>query len=167
MNIGRLIRHLLEPGWRVRSAFPSRVLSAIEAAIKEGESRHRGEIRFAVEGALGIRALWWGITPAERAREVFAKLGVWDTAENNGVLVYLLLADRDVEIVADRGVHARAGGERWEAICREMEAEFRAGRFETGVLRGIASVSALLQAEYPAVAGRDNPDELPNSPAVL
>jgi uncharacterized membrane protein len=167
MNIGRLIRHLLEPGWRVRSAFPAEVLGAIEAAIKKSEAKHRGEIRFAVEGTLGVRALMRGVTPAQRAHEVFAELGVWDTAENNGVLIYLLLADRDVEIVADRGVHARAGGERWEAICREMEAEFRAGRFENGVLRGIASVSAVLQAEYPSVAGRDNPNELPNAPAVL
>ena len=167
MDIGRIARHLLEPGHRVRRAFPARARDAIGTAIRQSEGLHRGEIRFAVEGALSLPSLMHGVTPLQRAREVFASLGVWDTAENNGVLIYLLLADRDVEIVADRGIHERVGIGGWESICREMEAEFRVGRFEEGVLRGISAVSAILAAQFPAIAGRGNPNELPDAPAIL
>ena len=167
MDFGRIVRHLLEPGCRARRAFPARAMDAIGSAIRQSESGHRGEVRFAVEGSLGLAALMRGVTPRQRAREVFASLGVWDTAENNGVLIYLMLADRDVEIVADRGVHERVGADGWESICRDMEAEFRAGRFESGVLRGIAAISAILAAEFPATDGRENANELPDAPVTL
>jgi uncharacterized membrane protein len=109
--------------------------------------------------------LWRGVSARERAVEVFANLRVWDTEENNGVLIYLLLADRDVEIVADRGIHARVGAEGWEIICRAMETQFRAGHFEQGVLDGIAQVSAQLTRHFPGPDRRG--DELPDKPVLL
>jgi uncharacterized membrane protein len=106
------------------------------------------------------------VTPRERALEVFGLLRVWDTEDNAGVLVYLLLADRDVEIVADRGVHRRVGSGEWEAVCRGMEAEFRAGRFAEGAGAGIARINALLEAHFPRQAG-DAAGELPDRPVIL
>lgn len=165
MNFTRVLRHLFMPPWRVRLAFPARTLRAVEAAIREGEAAHAGEIRFAVESALPLIPLLRGQSARERALEVFSHLRVWDTEHNNGVLVYLLLADHDVEIVADRGIHARVGGEGWEKICREMEALFREGKFEEGVLHGIRAVGAHLVRHYPA-QGRGR-NELDNKPIVL
>jgi len=109
MDLARVFRHLLFPGLLVRRAFPASALARIEAAIAASESRHRGQIRYAVEGALDLRPLLAGQTGRERAIEVFAALHIWDTEENNGVLIYLLLADRDVEIVADRAIARHVG----------------------------------------------------------
>ncbi len=164
MKLGRWIRHLLASSAAVRRAFPDATLARIEAAIRESESRHGGQIRFAVEAALDPLALLRETTAADRALEAFASLRVWDTEQNNGVLLYLLLADRDIEIVADRGIHARVGASAWEAICRDMEAHFRAGQFERGVIEGIERVSALLGAHF-ARSGAG--DELPDRPVVL
>ena len=106
-----------------------------------------------------------GISARERAIELFSRLRIWDTEQNAGVLVYLLLADRRVEIVADRGIHSRVGATAWEAICGAMQREFAAGRFEPGVIAGIQAISDLLALHFPPRA--DNPDELPNRPVVL
>ena len=149
MNIRRVIRNLFMPPWRVRLAFPTRTLRAIEAAIREAEATHAGEIRFAVESGLPLFPLLRGQSARERAVEVFSELKVWDTESNNGVLIYLLLADRDVEIVADRGIHTRVGTDGWEKICREIEALFRQGKFEEGMLGGIRAISIHLARHYP------------------
>lgn len=106
-----------------------------------------------------------GVTGHERAIDVFSQLRVWDTEHNNGVLIYLLLADRDVEIVADRGVHARVGDTGWEGICKQMERELRAGNAESAVLAGIDAVSRILAQHYPASEAGDN--ELPDQPVVI
>jgi uncharacterized membrane protein len=140
-------------------------MKKIGSAIHESERQHRGEIRFAVEAVLEGRRLMRDLQPHERALEVFSKLRVWDTAENNGVLIYLLLADRHVEIVADRGVHKRVGSEGWEPICRRMEHSFAAGHFEEGVLQGIQSVTEMLVKEYPSQGVSTN--ELPDEPVIL
>ena len=162
MNMARLFRHLLTPPWRVRLAFPPRTLHAIEAAIRECEKTHAGEIRFAVENDLHLFALLRGQSARARALDVFSHLRVWDTQHNNGVLIYLLLADHDVEIVADRGVHAHVGAEGWEKICHDMETSFRAGKFEDGVLHGIRAVGAHLARHYPAQGkGRNELDDRP------
>jgi uncharacterized membrane protein len=161
----RLVRHLVSPPWRVRRAFPARTMHAIEQAIRESEVAHSGEIRFAVEAALDVGPLIRNQSARDRAIDVFSFLRVWDTEQNNGVLVYLLLADRDVEIVADRGVARHVPSDQWERICRDMEAAFREGRFEDGVLAGIRAVSAHLARHYPGAGGRGN--ELPNVPVVL
>ena len=144
---------------------PREALLRIESAIAASESRHSGQIRFAVESALDLHDLLRGKSARERAIEAFAALRVWDTAHNNGALIYLLLADRDVEIVADRGIHERAGSRAWEEVCREMEADFREGRFEEGVLGGIARVSRYLETHFPRRAF--GPNELPDQPVVL
>lgn len=163
MNWRRIIRHLATPPWRVRQVLQRPTMQAIERAIRESEQTHRGQICFAVEAALDTLPLLRGQSARERAVEVFSQLRVWDTEHNNGVLIYLLLADHDVEILADRGIHAKVGVDAWESICRDMEAHFRAGRFEEGALAGIRAVGALLAQHYPG-AGRD---ELANRPVVL
>ena len=165
MNIKRLSRHLLLNRARVRRAFPRAALAEIEAAIKASEARHAGQIRFVVEGALDGRPLLAGQSARERALDVFSHLRIWDTEHNSGVLIYLLLADRDVEIVADRGIDAKVGAERWREICARMESEFRHGRFKSGVLEGIAQITADLAAHFPARGLHRN--ELPDPPVVL
>jgi len=149
----------------VRRAFPKAALNAIEDAVRVAEQTHRGQIRFAVEHSLDPVDLWRGETARDRALDVFSQLRIWDTEHNNGVLIYLLLADRDVEIVADRGVHAKVGADRWERICQTMEAAFRQGDFQGGVVRGIQDVGELLQRHYPADGAQ--PNELPDRPVVL
>ena len=165
MSLLRLVRHLMSPHWRVRRSFPPAVLARIEAAIARSETRHGGQIRLAVEHALDTVPLLRGLSARERALDVFSELKVWDTEYNNGVLIYLLLADRDVELVADRGIHGRVGAQGWETICREMENAFREGSFEQGVLIGIERVSSLLESHYPRDQRGRN--ELPDRPVVL
>jgi uncharacterized membrane protein len=165
MDLIRVMRHLSMGRAAVRRVFPPRVLNAIEQAIHATEARHAGQIRFAVEASLELAPLLAGQTAQQRAIEVFSTLRVWDTEHNNGVLIYLLLADHDVEIVADRGIHVRLGQEVWEAICREMEAAFRAGHFEAGVLAGIHAVGEHLSRHFPARNGKSN--EMPDRPVVL
>ncbi len=164
-DIKRLLRHLMTGGFHVRRCFPAEAFERIEAAIREEEATHRGEICFALEAALPLGALLAGLDARARAIQVFSELRVWDTEENNGVLIYLLLADQDVEIVADRGIHRVAGAGAWEAICREMEAAFREGRFEEGVVAGIRRVSELLRRHFPAEG--DPRNELADRPVVL
>ena len=165
MNLKRIMRHLSSGSATVRRAFPPGTLDAIERAIRATETRHDGQIRFAVEAALDLAPLLAGQTARERAVEGFSELRVWDTEHNNGVLIYLLLADRDVEIIADRGIHARLGAEIWEAVCRGMEAAFRAGQFEAGILAGIHAVGEHLARHFPARGGK--PNEMPDRPVVL
>ncbi len=165
MQVGRIFRHLFTSVWSVQRAFPTRALAAIEEATRAGEQTHRGQVRFAVEHSLDPVDLLRGETARERAIDVFSQLRIWDTEHNNGVLIYLLLADRDVEIVADRGIHAKVGADGWEAICRAMEAAFRQGEFESGVVRGVRAVSEHLQRHYPAQGA--TPNELPDRPVVL
>jgi uncharacterized membrane protein len=165
MGIGRIGKHLLHHHWWRRRYFPPKVLESIEQAIKAGEATHSGQVRFVVEGALDGAPLFRDQPARERALDIFAQLRIWDTAHNNGVLIYLLLADRDVEIVADRGIDARVGSAGWEKICREMEADFRARKFESGAIKGIAAVSRQLAAHFPGHGG--GPNELPDAPVVI
>lgn len=165
-KIIRFLKHLTAGRWQVVRHFPAASMRAIEQAIRESERSHHGELRFVVEAGLELPELLRGVTPRARAIEVFSQLRVWDTEQNSGVLIYLLLADRDVEIVADRGIHARVGEEGWHAICRDMERRFRQGAFEQGVVEGIAAISALLQQHFPATE-TDNPNEMPDAPVVL
>jgi uncharacterized membrane protein len=164
MKLKRMLRHYLMPPWWVRRKFSKSAMRRIEAAIRASEQTHSGELRFAVESALGTAALLREQPARARALEVFSTLGVWDTEQNNGVLIYLLLADHDVEIVADRGIHAKVGTEEWERICRLMETHFRAGHFEDGVLTGIRAINVHLARHYP---GDNRANELPDAPVVL
>ena len=165
MGIKRIAKHLLEHRWRERRIFTPKVLARIEQAIREGEATHSGQIRFVVEGALDGRPLFRNQPARERALDIFSQLRIWDTEHNNGVLIYLLLADRDIEIVADRGINGKVGTDGWENICTLLEKEFRAGLFEYGVIRGIQEVSRVLARHFPKEPGGRN--ELPDAPVVL
>ena len=165
MDIKRIIKHLSFSHAALRKTFPGTALDNIELAIAKAEQTHAGQIRFAVEAALNIKALHAGVTARARAIEVFSQLRIWDTEHNNGVLIYLLLADRKVEIVADRGVYSKLGASVWEGICQEMENSFRMGKFEQGVIAGIHSVGAHLERHYPQVEAKIN--ELSDQPVIL
>jgi uncharacterized membrane protein len=165
MGIKRIGKHLLAHHWQARRLFPSAVLPAIEQAIKAGEAMHSGQIRFVVEGALDGAPLLHNQSARERALDIFSQLRIWDTAHNNGVLIYLLLADRQVEIIADRGIDAKVGAAGWAKICTDMETDFKAGNFVGGVIKGIAEVSRQLAVYFPKQgAGRN---ELPDAPVVI
>lgn len=165
MNIQRLTKHLLYSHWHVRRVLPPGTMAAIAAAIRNVEQLHGGEIRFAVESALEPWSVIRGLTPRERAIEVFSKLRVWDTQHNNGVLIFVLLADRAVEIVADRGIHEREGAATWNAICRQIEAAFGRAEYQSGVLVGIEAVARTLGRHFPHQGAHIN--ELPDEPVVL
>ena len=165
MNINRIVKHLLVTDGQVGRTFDRSTLSKIEAAIKASEAEHVGDIRFAVEGGLDGAPLFKGQSARERAIELFSQLRVWDTQKNTGVLIYLLLADRAVEIVADRGIHAKVESQEWNKVCRQMEAAFRKADFEGGVISGVQAVTRHLQQHFPSDSLDRN--ELPNKPVVL
>jgi uncharacterized membrane protein len=165
MQLLRLLRHLVLPQWWVLRAFPKSSLRAIEAAIGASEAAHLGELRFVVEAGLPVHGLLHGQSARARAVELFSQLRVWDTEHNSGVLIYLQLVDRRVEIVADRGIDARLGKEFWRGVCRRMEQAFREGRFETGALEALTEITEALIEHFPASGGDHN--ELPDKPLIL
>jgi uncharacterized membrane protein len=169
MQVSRLVRHTAATHWRTRRLFPSSTLDAIEKAIARVESAHTGEIRFAIETALNPLHVVNGLAPRARALEVFAHLRVWDTERNNGVLIYVQMADRDVEIVADRGFAQRVSAAEWEAVCRLMEQHFKAGRFEVGSIAGVDAIGELLARHFPPQAGQASTshNQLPDRPTLL
>lgn len=161
----RLLRHLF-----ARSAnhlFPQDSLQRIAEAITAGELRHRGEILFAVESELPVGVIIRGVQARERAEAAFARLRAWDTEANNGVLIYLLLADQRMEIVADRGLNGRVSAEQWRGVCLLMEERMAAGEPEQAVVRGIEAVSDLLALHFPQSDDVPDRDELPNLPLIL
>lgn len=166
MNLTRTLRHLCAGDWQLRRALSAADLDAIERAVAECEARHGGQLRFVVEAALPWAALRGDLAPRDRALDVFSLQRVWDTEHNSGVLIYVLFADRDVEIVADRGV---AGGRvpqaEWEACCEVMETHFRDRRFRDGAIAGIQAVAEVLGRHPAGRPGAGN--ELPDAPVVL
>jgi uncharacterized membrane protein len=169
MQVGRLIRHLATTHWRTRRLFPSSTLDAIQHAIARADALHAGEIRFAVETALTPLHIWHQAAPRTRALAVFAELRVWDTELNNGVLIYVQMADRSVEVVADRGLQRRVSQAEWEAVCRLMEEHYRAGRFELGSIVGVEAVGALLARNFPPDTSQPTlkQNQLPDRPTLL
>ena len=161
----RLFRHLLLPDWWLRRVFARGDLVAIGEAIAASENSHRGELRFVVEASMPLASLWRDVTPRARAVDLFSTLRVWDTAENSGILIYVQLVDRKVEILADRGIAARVTQAEWDGVCREMEADFRGGEWRRGALQAVARAGDLLARHFPA--GGSNPNELPDQPLVL
>jgi uncharacterized membrane protein len=164
-KIKRWFLHAFTPPWRQRQLFPKKTLKAIETAIQQSETTHSGELRFAIENTLASRKVWRGVSSYQRALQLFSKLHVWDTEENSGVLIYLLLAERTVHIIADRGINKRVTQNEWDAIARAMQTEFCSGNFERGSVRGIEQITALLATHFPATA--DNPNELPDEPIIV
>ena len=169
MSASRWFRHLFASRAGTRRKFPDAVNATIESAIRAAEQASSAEIRFVVETALDIAELWSGVTPRARAEEVFAQLRVWDTELRNGVLIYVLMADRNAEIVADRGAAARISLTEWESVCRLIEGHFQAGRFQEGAVAGVEEVGRLLEREFSARhdSGKADRDELPNQPTLL
>ncbi|MDD5461539.1 MAG: TPM domain-containing protein [Methylococcales bacterium] len=165
VNIKRWLIHAFMPPWRWKLAFPAPVLKDIEQAIKQSEHQHSGELRFAVENTLAPGWVWRGMSARQRAAEIFSNLRVWDTEENCGVLVYLLLADREVHIVADRGIATRVPQAEWNTVAQAMQKEFHLGDFRRGSLEGIERITAMLASHFPP--GAHNPNELSNRPVIV
>ena len=165
MDLARILRHFATTSAHVRRAFPEAAMRSIEQAIAASEATHPGEIRFVVEGALDGVPLLRGQTARERAIELFARLHVWDTEHNTGVLIYVLLADTRVEIVADRGIHAKVDTGVWSAICRGMEDHFATGDFGRGATHGIDAITQLVARHFAPTPGNRN--ELPDAPLLL
>lgn len=164
-KLSRFWRHLVTDHRSARRAFPSPIFTRIGSAIAAGEQTHSGQVRFVVEASLPLSFVLRGQAPRPRALDVFSRLRIWDTADNIGVLVYLLLADKAVEIIADRGIHSRVGDAAWQSICRTMETAFREGRFEDGAVAGINAINALLAEHFPRRAA--GPNELSDQPEII
>jgi uncharacterized membrane protein len=165
MKLQRLLRHLATTRWSTRRIFTPEVRAAIERSVRDCEAHHAGEIRFVVETAFDIPELWHDLPPRRRALQLFGQLGVWDTAHNNGVLIYVLMADRVVEIIADRGIAARITQAEWDGVCRRMQEHYRAGRFREGSVAGIEAVGVLLGQHFPGKG--HGGEELPTQPVLL
>ncbi len=161
----RFLRHLLLPDWFVRRVFVRGDLAVIGDAIAASEKSHRGELRFVVEAAMPLAALWRDQSPRARAVDLFSTLRVWDTEENSGILIYVQLVDRRVEILADRGIAALVPQAEWDAICRSMEAAFKAGDYRNGALAAIQRAGELLVEHFPK--DERNPNELSDQPVVI
>ncbi|HET8942839.1 MAG TPA: TPM domain-containing protein [Rudaea sp.] len=166
MEIGRILRHVLAEG-SARRHFPDTVLDAIQHAVAAGERRHQEQVCFVAEGALEFAALWKRTTPRQRAQEVFSHLRVWDTQQNSGVLIYVLLADHAIEIVADRGIAAKVDAEQWQSICTQIQKRFVAGEFEQGAIESVTAVSDVLTLHFPRNADSPDANELPDRPVLL
>lgn len=165
MQWARIVKHLMSTERQVRKIFPQNQLDQIAQSIRSSETRHSGEIRCALESALDLRALMQGITPRERAIDVFSELRVWDTELNNGVLIYVLLADHAIEIVADRGIQAKVGTAGWEALCKNIQSAFAQGQYAAGIERCIHAIHEQLSTHFPHDGGGNN--ELPDHPIVI
>ncbi len=161
----RLFKHLFPPS--ANRLFPADSLQRIAKAIADSELGHTGEICFAVDPSLHPRQVMSGVEAREQAAEVFARLRVWDTHANNGVLLYLLLADHRIEIVADRGFEGLVSAEQWRGVCQLIEERMRAGEAESGVMAGIDALSALMVEHFPRGEGHHDRNELPDLPYVL
>ena len=161
----RLWRHFVTDRGEVNRHFSAEDLDRVKRAIAAGETRHAGQVCFAVEAALPLASVWRRERPRARALEVFSLLRIWDTEANDGVLLYVLVADHAVEIVADRGIHALVGDAAWQTICHKIQAAFGAGRFAEGVEQGINEISALLAQHSPRSGPGRN--EIADAPVVL
>jgi uncharacterized membrane protein len=162
---GRYFHNLLTTRFALTRTFPVRVLDSIERAIKASETRHGGEIGFAIETSLDLPALIHGTTARDRAIKAFSDLRIWDTAANNGVLIYILLAEKDIEIVADRGFGPCVQPSEWERVCDHLRQTFKEKQFEKGSLQAIEEVTEIIARHFPHTPGDIN--ELPNRPAII
>lgn len=165
-KLQRILKHRWLDESDTRKAIPAEMVERLRRRVAASEQRHSGEVRIYVEAGLPLSYLWRDATPRERAVAMFGKLRVWDTEHNNGVLIYLLLAERAIEIVADRGIDRRVPQTEWKAIVGRMGTAFREGRIEDGLTQALEEVSALLVAHFPLAEGEVNPNELPDEPLL-
>ena len=163
---GRLMRHRWLDERDAHKAFPPDMLERLTRAVAAGERAHSGEVRLCVEASLPSSYIWRDATPRDRALAMFAKLRVWDTEHNNGVLIYLLMADRAIEIVADRGLHRRVSSDVWRRTVDDLAGSLRTGQYEAGLIHALGSVNGLLAQHFPLSDHQPNPDELPNEPSM-
>jgi uncharacterized membrane protein len=160
----RILKHRVRDDTDTRRAIGPDVVRRLQQRVQSSERQHSGEIRVCVEAGLPLSYLWRGLSARDRAVTMFGKLRVWDTAHNNGVLIYLLLAEHAIEIIADRGLNAHVSPAQWAAIVGTMREAFRAGRHEQGLNAAIDAVDALLRQHFAMTPGLDNPNELPDAP---
>ena len=165
-RIRRLLRHRWLDEGDTRRTIPPDVLERLAQHVADSERQHTGEVRIYVEAGLPLSYLWRDAPPRERAIAMFGKLGVWDTEQNNGVLIYLLLAEHAIEVVADRGLSRHVDAQQWQEIVAHMRDAFRAGRYEQGLKQAVDEVTALLVQHFPAQAGAPNANELPDHPVL-
>jgi uncharacterized membrane protein len=165
-RLARIFRHRWLDEADTRKAIPPELVQRLMQRVAASERRHTGEIRMYVEAGLPLSYLWRDARPRERAIALFGKLRVWDTEHNNGVLIYLLLAEHAIEIVADRGLARRVEPGEWQRIVQRMGSAFRERRFEDGLTQALEEVSALLVQHFPAQADAANPNELPDEPVL-
>jgi uncharacterized membrane protein len=164
-RLGRAMRHLLSTRNEAERAFPPDALTAITEAITAGEQTHRGEVRLIVEKGLPMSMAWAGVTNRQRAIALFADYGIWDTEDNCGVLIYVNLADRKVDIIADRGIDRKIPAATWQDVCDTMTRGFARSEFRAATLAAIAQVNQLLRSHFPSGGAR--PNELPDRPVML
>jgi uncharacterized membrane protein len=164
---GRFFKHRLWDEADARRVLPPAALERLSQRVAASEAGHSGEIRICVEASLPLSYLWRRAEARERAVAMFGKLRVWDTEHNNGVLIYLLLAEHRIEIVADRGLTQRVAPALWNQMLADMRAAFRRGEFEAGLADAVDRIGALLQQHFPLAAGAANANELPDQPALL
>ena len=167
VQLTRLLKHRWLDETDAQRALGGGAVERIEARVKESERRHSGEIRVCVEAGLPLSYLWRDATARERAVTMFGKLRVWDTEHNNGVLIYLLLAERQIEIVADRGINAHVAPAQWATLLDGMRGAFKAGQFEAGLVAAVDAIDALLSANFAVTAQGANPNELSDRPLLL
>jgi len=165
-RIQRILRHRWLDESDTQRAIPPALAQRLAERVAASERRHSGEVRIYIEAGLPLGYLWRDATPRDRAIALFGKLGVWDTEQNNGVLIYLLLAEHAIEVVADRGLSRHVPQEQWQQIVQRMSGAFRAGRYEEGLAQAVDEVTALLQRHYPLGEGEANPNELPDHPVL-
>ena len=164
-RFARLVRHR----WaelHLRKNLPASTLKELEQLIANSELGHTGQVRICVEAGLPWSYIWRDATPRQRAISLFGKLRVWDTEHNNGALIYLLLADHAIELVADRGIHAQVPAQHWQSVVARMADALRKDRYEDGLTQAIEEVSAVLVEHFPATGSTENPNELPDAPVL-
>ena len=166
-RLARLLRHRWIDEAHVRRMLSADALERLTQRVAASERRHSGEVRICIEAGLPLSYLWRGAPARERAVMLFGKLRVWDTEHNNGVLIYLLMAEHAIEIVADRGIDARVSAQDWAAMAQRMGTAFRDGRFEDGLTQALEEMSALLVKHFPLAEGEPDRNELPDAPVVL
>jgi uncharacterized membrane protein len=165
-RLQRVLRHRWMDDGDTRRAVPPELLQRLEAYVSASEARHTGEVRICVEAGMPSSYLWRDATPRERAIAMFGKLRVWDTEHNNGVLIYLLLAEHAIELVADRGLNAKVSATQWQAVTQRLSAALKAQKFEDGLTQALQEVSALLVQHYPLQEGQVRSNGLPNAPDI-
>ncbi|MGL4994616.1 MAG: TPM domain-containing protein [Deefgea sp.] len=161
----RLWQHIKPNPYRAQ--FGKGLANNLAQTITQAEQGHRGEIRLVVESSLPSVLIWQDTTPRARAIDWFSQLRVWDTEGNTGILLYLLLAENKLELVADRGIANKVPQAQWDAICAQLQTHLAQHKIEIGLSTTISQLGELLQQHFPIENAQANPDELSNQPVII